>query len=431
MAIAVYLFYLFYFSVNVPLNDDYNNVLNFLNNFNDTDKLSEKLRALFSYWNEHLTVFNRLIYLGALAVFGYIDFFHLIIIGNLALLVLACEYVRCIPKSPQCFLFIWSILLLVFQPQAWESMTWAMAALSNYYVLLFGWLSILFLCRKTLFGFIWAIAWAICALLTQGNGLTLFGIIIIWYLLDRKLILQSAPVFKLLMVAFLAVSIGVSVFYICQLFHTYNQLQDLTFQQSVYHLVKISGLEYSLKHPFLLMLHFLSILGAPLALENSAAAKYIGGFVFILALYSTRKKIKNEQPVIFYFMLFLLLSIFMASLLRTQISVAQALASRYRVYSVNMYVMLAILFCTPILKKEVRSWSLRIFTCFCMVFSLSSYTISTSFLVDRKLHAIEGMVYWCNTKNASKLIYPKESISVAEKILIKAVDSGIYQPKLQ
>lgn len=103
MPIAVYLFYLFYFSVNVPLNDDYNNILNFLNNFNDTDKLSEKLRALFSYWNVHLTVFNRLIYLGALAVFGYIDFFHLIVIGNLALLILACEYVRCIPKSPQRF----------------------------------------------------------------------------------------------------------------------------------------------------------------------------------------------------------------------------------------------------------------------------------------------------------------------------------------
>ncbi|EMM83755.1 hypothetical protein LEP1GSC037_0077 [Leptospira interrogans str. 2006001854] len=86
-------------------------------------------------------------------MFHIIDFSHLILIGNtFILLCLLLLYYTIEDKRK--FILISPIFLAILNFSNWETQTWAMASLSNYPVIYFGFLSLYFLSKDKLINFV-------------------------------------------------------------------------------------------------------------------------------------------------------------------------------------------------------------------------------------------------------------------------------------
>ena len=79
-ALAIYCLTVIRYAYNMPVGDDYDAILNFLNQYFETDWLS-KLQLLFGQHNEHRILLTRLISVIDLSIFGSINFSHLIWLG--------------------------------------------------------------------------------------------------------------------------------------------------------------------------------------------------------------------------------------------------------------------------------------------------------------------------------------------------------------
>ncbi|EMO52187.1 hypothetical protein [Leptospira noguchii] len=158
------------YSVNFPFGDDYNTILGFLNLWEESDS---KISILFAQYNEHRLVFLRIVSLIYLKVFHTINFSHLILMGNtfIVLCILLLYYTI---KDKRKFILISPIFLAIFNFSNWETQTWAMASLSNYPVIYFGFLSLYFLSKNKFINFVLGIFFAVIAVFCQGNGMFVF-----------------------------------------------------------------------------------------------------------------------------------------------------------------------------------------------------------------------------------------------------------------
>src|SRR4051812_9853370 len=71
------------FAVDVPVLDDYDAALGFLNAFIGTSGFRAKAALILSQHNEHRIVLDRLVFLGQYLILGKIDFRISILIGNM------------------------------------------------------------------------------------------------------------------------------------------------------------------------------------------------------------------------------------------------------------------------------------------------------------------------------------------------------------
>ncbi|KON75611.1 hypothetical protein, partial [Leptospira kirschneri] len=158
------------YSVNFPFGDDYNTILGFLDLWEKSDS---KISILFAQYNEHRLVFLRIVILVYLKVFHTINFSHLILIGNtfIVLCILLLYYTI---EDKRRFILISPIFLAIFNFSNWETQTWAMASLSNYPVIYFGFLSLYFLSKEKFIDFVLGIFFAVIAVFCQGNGMFVF-----------------------------------------------------------------------------------------------------------------------------------------------------------------------------------------------------------------------------------------------------------------
>ncbi|AYV56397.1 hypothetical protein EFP84_13330 [Leptospira kmetyi] len=165
-------------SVDFPLGDDYDAILDFLNQWKQS---GSKVSLLFGQHNEHRLVFLRIVTLFYFQLFHTVNFIHLILIGNafvfLSLLVLYLSV-----EDRRKWILLPPILFLVFSFSNWEAQTWAMASLSNYPAVFFGFLSLYLLTKENYASFGFGIICAIVAVFSQGNGMFVFisGIPLLW-----------------------------------------------------------------------------------------------------------------------------------------------------------------------------------------------------------------------------------------------------------
>src|SRR5262249_12074820 len=76
-------------AVNVPVTDDYDTGLLFIRDYtSDTATLTKKLGLLFAQYNEHRIAFVRLAFLADYVLFGQLNFRHVSLLGNAALLLI-------------------------------------------------------------------------------------------------------------------------------------------------------------------------------------------------------------------------------------------------------------------------------------------------------------------------------------------------------
>lgn len=83
---------------NVPIMDDYDAILAFLNNWRGAD-LMGKLSLLFQQYNEHRLLHSRIVYVLYYSLFGNVDFRNLILLADLQLVIIASVSVYFIRMS--------------------------------------------------------------------------------------------------------------------------------------------------------------------------------------------------------------------------------------------------------------------------------------------------------------------------------------------
>lgn len=180
LAIPVVIYYVTIYqnAYNFPYEDDLNSALSFIADY-QFGELSfwEKLKLIFSQYNEHRIVFDRLIFLLDYALFGQLNFTHLIFIGNIAPLLIGYLFMKVVFRGMplnQKLLFLLPVAYSLFSFQYWELSTWSMAALQNLYVIPFALFSLYSLCKPGRNAFILAAGAAVLATYTSGNGLFTF-----------------------------------------------------------------------------------------------------------------------------------------------------------------------------------------------------------------------------------------------------------------
>lgn len=175
------------FAVDVPKWDDHA-LKNTLLQLYQADSLWGKLLIFFQQHNEHRIVYDRLITWLDFASWGKLSYVRLMVVGNLSLiglLVLAGAILRQSTTTSQHGLVVLApVAYLLFNLSQWENMFWGMAALQNFTVVFWVFLSIYLLTFSE--AYVAAISVAILATLTSGNGLLIWPIGVIILLLTRR-----------------------------------------------------------------------------------------------------------------------------------------------------------------------------------------------------------------------------------------------------
>ena len=163
------------YSQNIPYNDDYPSILEFLlNNKPSEHSFGELLHNYFApYGSEHRIFFVRIFSAMQLALLGKLNFATLPIIGNIGLIVAFIYLLKSANiDSPKKYLLLVPAAFIVFQFQYWSNIVWSMASLSNTFIFCWIVLTLYFLFKKSDNNkpFILGLFFSVLATYTNGNG---------------------------------------------------------------------------------------------------------------------------------------------------------------------------------------------------------------------------------------------------------------------
>ena len=175
------------YAVNFPYQDDYNAILEFLTQFK-TASFVDKIALLFSQHADHRILHSRLIYVTYHAIFGKINFIHIIFIANLQLLVIFMVLVHFIKKAIPKY---WNVVSLIvgfclFDPSSYENADFAMCGIQNYGIIMLFIVS-LYLYTKSgnKYLVLAGLVEAIC-IFSSGNGLICALLITLYLILSKE-----------------------------------------------------------------------------------------------------------------------------------------------------------------------------------------------------------------------------------------------------
>lgn len=403
LPILVYVASLFYFAVNIPQGDDFDNILSFLNADNDG-----KLRQLFAQHNEHRLFFNRAISWLFYGIQGEINFEYLIYFANLALVIIFATLAKSLCVTHK-FIFLLPVSLFIFQLRGWENITWAMAGLQNFYVIAFSMLAFYAFSKKTSVGFAVALFFAALATYTSGSGILSFCILLLWVAVDYFCSKSNPSIVlypKIQQITLLCASLLVAALYFL-------------------HYVKPS------QHPPLMfnsafIEHFLALLGGFSNLSSvpqANVAMFFGGISLTVFLLVSVKKLYLKNPFVFYSILFAMGSLFVVSLSRAGFGVEQALSSRYTVLS-SLLLALLYLALLQLFKDALGTRFLIIASVLGLLFNMAAFLYGNVELNTRKTTLLNGFATWTQNKQTG-LSYPVPLH--ASNILQLSIQKGIYK----
>ena len=178
-------FYLWnHYAINIPKWDDHVFKAT-IRDFEKADGIGAKLYELFRQHNEHRVGLTRLVALLDFGLFGQLNYQHLMLFGNLALLLIGWLLVRFFRATIAPVWYALPVLSLWFSLAFWENAFWGMAAVQNFWVLAFVMLVCWLLAQNNRF-WGWAILVAFAATFTSGNGLFVWPIGLLILLLQRN-----------------------------------------------------------------------------------------------------------------------------------------------------------------------------------------------------------------------------------------------------
>ena len=316
--LPVVLYFILFFNnrVNIPSWDDYDIFLSYLNS-----PEQEQLALLFSQHNEHRLVFSKIMAKAMVYCFGFIDFSYLALIGNLMLCALFYLIYNLFKTyNPYSIYFILPLSYLLFLSPSSENITWATGAIQNYSVVFFALFSF-FLFSKNIF---LALICASLASFTSGSGLFIFIALLLWSL--GNILKKDKNAWR----QFILISLFSSVIYGSYFYHYISPIKTYQIQDI-------------LLNPWQTLHYFFIFLGS--YVQDIWISFILGVLSFSFFIYLTITKYFYKNPLIYYFLIFLLINALAAALNRSVFGPEQALSSRYVIISVLflLFLYLAIL----------------------------------------------------------------------------------------
>ncbi len=414
IALPAVLFYSILFSrtVNVPLEDDYEALLAFLNQMRSTHGIFGKTSWFFAaQFNEYKLFFGRAVALIQLSLVGHVDLRILCAAGNASVFFLALVLWKMfLPERDL------SSRLQLFLPASWllfqlgyaETLNWAMPGLQNIPVIVFAFASIWLLIN----GRIWqGTTFMVLAIAASGNGMILIplGAVIL-----RKRFSQ--------LLGWLFIGAACVAAYA----YRYNLMAS---QSRAHHSVLETVLH---PHP----LYALAFVG------NAAALPFPGiphrvvvlmslclGFLICIGLVVYRRYFLRNQAI-GYCVLFLALTSVGVSGLRNDLGIAHSLDSRYKIYSVGLLVLLWFAIAEKLTSRRILALAIAASVAFSMSMDLWGWR----FLSSRNQRVIAGMRSYQASGVGPVLPYPNqgerfdELDAKAPLILKESEKLGIYSP---
>lgn len=414
----IYFGFFFYYTVDAPINDDYNAILKYLNTHTILTQWDEKFDLFISQHNEHRIVYCRAWSLLLFKLTGTVNFNVLSFIGNLSLIPIAILLYKNFKLSKKPLLLFLPVMVLLFNLSFWENMTFAMAVLSNFTVILFALLTIWYLTVPNLnYNKVIIAALFFCfAIYTQGGGLLLLPVTLAVLLYRKE--------FKNLLLYILIISPAV-------IFYFYN------FQQ---HGTPLNIKEILFDYKGRTLIFFLSFLGngfnyfliySNQALESLGVTSIFGAGMLALFIYITITKYYKKNLFNYSIMLLIITIALVTALSRQSYGLETAGASRYRIIGVMFSISLYIWF-VELYQFKIKHIAVVVATA--MIYYLTINIDHYEYLSFRKRQTLKGMLFY-NDGNNSYLNGDTQILDYYASILQKSDSLGIYtfptQEKLQ
>lgn len=188
--IAIFIFFgmINEYALNLPVSDDYDAILGFLNNWHNSTGFTQKMSLLFSQHNEHRILSSRIVYVLYYTFFGKINFITLIYIGTFQLIVTAglLSYFTYKLLYPAWGFAVLVLSFCIINPANWENSDFAMAGMQNYGVIMFFLLSLFFYSKPSAWYFIVvAFIFQLISAFSSGNGF-MAGMALVLFNILRK-----------------------------------------------------------------------------------------------------------------------------------------------------------------------------------------------------------------------------------------------------
>lgn len=358
-ALVIYILTIFRHAYNMPVGDDYDAILAYLNKFVISDT-AEQIRLFFIQHNEHRILLTHLASISDLAIFGSVNFIHLIWFGTIGWLLSITAFWHFSHKegiTPFEFAPA-AIILLTFAHH--EMMTWAMTSIQQYYQVCFGILTIGFMVNRRIYlSFIFYAA----AIFTSGGGMSLVPLVNLYYLSQKK--------WRLLSISLVITALILLIY----------------FMILPYSSPPSSKIIDSVLHPMMLIGYFIGFIGA---LGNVYEYGYISLLCcgsLLLLLFAFRARVSQKQaPFFFWICIYILITSLLTALNRSDQGIYTSGDSRYSEYSLLLLASVYSMYLVCAKSMQARSTVVKV----CFLFSIVIFC----FWYPRALFHMGDRLHW-------------------------------------
>jgi hypothetical protein len=409
--IATFYGYFFRYKLNVPVNDDYPAVLQWLDLYVNAHSIGEKLKLIFAQHNEHRIVFSRIWSLLSYKLQGNVNFNLLSFVGDTSLLGMGILFFKKFLDLKRSWFFFIPVSVLLFNLSFWENMTFAMCALSNFVVHFFILLTLLCLAAPTegnKRNVLLAVLFFAASMFTQGAGLSLYPVSI-------GILLYKREYKNALLYGSLATLIVLFYFYGYQ---RPPQSPDLWIVLRDFKVRTILFFFAFLGNAFDYFLVFTN--DSP---ESIGITTVIGFGFFLLFLYITRKKYYQRNLFVYSILLLVVITAFITAVSRSAMGLEVGGASRYRING-SIFAIALYFWFIDTYRLETRKFLLALALTtgwYYLVINLGQYEY---LCVRQEQMYLEA---WCTTTGDSSIVNPNvEETARQRAVLADCAKLNIY-----
>ncbi|MBU1719055.1 MAG: hypothetical protein KKA07_08270 [Bacteroidetes bacterium] len=395
--ILLFFTFLYIYAVNIPINDDFEVILNFSNRYFFSENASEKSSLLSSYYCETRFITLRFATIFLHFITGAVNFKSLIIIANCCLLVVLFLYCKSMSMK-KCRMEITLIIaLLFFHFGYYDAVIWATNAFVYQFTTACVMLSLFLINKSSVSSQIIAVISAILAALTFGNGLVVFPIVIFFFVLEKK--------WKFV---FLWTALAVLFFLIY--FQGFSSMNRVTSIHSLFDYIIYSCCFLGSAFQFMYKLHLPFI---------------AGGLIWALFIVLTIKKYYRKNFFIYGLIIFAIVSSLIAAHFRISKGLDESISNRYGFFSI-LVICSSIIALSDIINERRQNSFLRMALGVCIAFHLLCGVFFFPEVPVRK-QKLEAFIDDINNNAPVDLIRPIIPAG-SDSIVKEAIRKEIYFP---
>lgn len=394
----------------LPLADDYDAILRFINVASQAAGLPSKLSYAITFeHNGYKLMLDNFVALAEYAVCRKIYFLPLVALGDsfaLLIFLVTCSMSQITPGAKKLLLLV-PVAFLIFQLQYASALNFASCSLQQLPVIFFSFLSIVLLTRPDLLAVIGSCLALVLAIASSPNGFIAVPLGLV--LLAQMRRWRHMPSW-----------IGTAALMVIVYAFRYRRMVSQPLP---------AGTTQGQSH--VNIVYAFSFLGSSAARYLSVGPSLALGLILVaLICLAAGRRYFLKNPAIFYCMLFIVLNSIAISGLRSDQGLAQSLASRYRMYS-NLLLAFSYMYIVEDLLPMLKSVTLR------RAFLAAAVTASAAFC---GLSDIAGARFLAAKKEAVGVRFAEEwhpqSVGtpapkeLANPAFARQLDAGIFDPDL-